>query len=139
MFPRGALRDSIASSSWILEDKALFLCSISANFFTSKARAIAQDLRVRAYCLVLTNQLVELPVELKKFVRRNLALACKFVARSISGLSRAKARDAFAFLEILKVKRGRGVPPMDQSMETASLSEPSLFSTLSRKSSVLAN
>jgi hypothetical protein len=82
---------------------------------------------------VLTDRLVELPVELKKFVHRDFALACKLAAMSMSGSSRAKARDAFAVSDISKVDRDCSVPSLDLSKETASSSDLSLFSTWSRK------
>ncbi len=124
---RGPPRANISSNSLIREDRAWFVCSISADFLRSHARARARALWVNENCLVLTKRLVEFPFELEKFAWQDLALACKFTAKPISGSFRVEARDAFACSESSEVEVGKGVPPSDFLTEMTSSSDPSLF------------
>ncbi len=119
---------------------SLFLCSNCADFLISVARARAHDLWVMAYCLVLMNRLVELPVDKEKLVHLDFALEWEFAARSMSGSSKAQAREALATSDISIVDFPRGVPPLVllSSMSLLS-SDPSSLSILSRKSLSLAN
>jgi hypothetical protein len=93
---------------------------------------------VMAYCLGLTDRFVEFPVDEEKLVHLDFALACEFAARSMSGSSRAEAREALAVSDISIVDFARGVPPSGGSSSMSSLySEASSLSILSRKSSSL--
>ncbi len=111
----------------------------AAHYF-SIANLRARDLCAIVNCLVLMDLLVELPLDDEKFVRRDLALAWELAAKSMSGSSRAEARDALALAEISNEVLGRGVPSSDPSRDwSSSSSRPNSASTQLRKSSKLAN
>ncbi len=64
-----------ASSSFNRRDISLLSCSSCAARFFSMASSRARDLCEAANCLVLTDLLVELPVDEEKFVRQDFLLA----------------------------------------------------------------
>jgi hypothetical protein len=71
---------------------------------------------------VLTERFVEFPVEVKKLVCWDLALAWEFAARSMLGLFKADASEALTSAEISNVDQDLGVPPTKRSTDVLSLS-----------------